>query len=179
MLCEQLHVGEGGTGLRKTGGSLDIIGTGVRNALAKSDLLIVGQQAGFDDDLQELTLAGGLDGGDLIGDLGPLALLGPADVDDHVHFVGAVIHGIGGHEALCGSGGVAIGEADDGADGQAFAHIFLGLLDEGGGDADGSGGVLHAVVANGLNLSPCGGLRQQSVVALGENFLEFHIYFSF
>ena len=51
MLGEQLHIGEGGTGLGKTGGGLDIIRTGIGNALAQGDLLFVGQQAGLDDDL--------------------------------------------------------------------------------------------------------------------------------
>ena len=71
-----------------------------------------------------------------------------------------------------------VGEADDGADGEAVAHIFLGLLHEGGGDADRSGLILHAVVADGLDLSPGSGLGQQSMVALGEDVFQFHKYIS-
>ena len=52
MLGKQLYVMEGGTGLAEAGGGLDVVRTGVGNALAKLDLLFVGEQAGFDDDLQ-------------------------------------------------------------------------------------------------------------------------------
>ena len=59
-----------------------------------------GKQAGFDDDLQEPALAGSLNGGDFCGQLVPLGFLRPADVDDHIHFIGTIVHGIGSHEAL-------------------------------------------------------------------------------
>ena len=51
MSGEQLHIGEGCTGLGKTGGGLDIIRAGIGNALAQGDLFFVRQQAGLDDDL--------------------------------------------------------------------------------------------------------------------------------
>ena len=117
MLGKECHIFKGCAGLGETGGGLDVIGAGIGNALAKGDLLVIRQQAGLDDDLQELALAGSLDGSNFGSDLLPLAFLGPANVDDHVHFIGAVVHSIGGHEAFGSGGGIAVGEADDGADG--------------------------------------------------------------
>ena len=174
MLGEQLHIGKGSAGGGEAGGGLDIVGAGVGHALAQGDLLLIGQQTGLDDDLQDAAHAMFLDLMDLLGDLGPLAFLGPADVDDHIHFVSTVTDGIMGHEALGGGGGIAVGEADNGANSQLFAHIFLGLLHEGSGDADGSGGILHTIVADGLDVSPGSGLSQQGVVAFCKNFRKLH-----
>ena len=79
IFCEQLHIRKGSAGLGETGGGLDIICAGIGNALAQGDLLLVGQQTGLDDDLQELAVAGSLDGSDLGGQVFPLAFLSPAD----------------------------------------------------------------------------------------------------
>ena len=176
---EERHVVEGSAGLGEACGGLDIVRAAVRDSLAHGNLLVIGEQAGFDDDLQKLSLAGALHRGDFGGDVVPFGFLGPADVDDHVHLIGSVVHGVGGHEALGGGGVVAVGEADDGADGQFVPHIGFRLLDKGGGDADGGGVVLHAVVADTPDVRPGGGLGQQSVVALGENFTQFHNVKSF
>ena len=89
---------------------------------------------------------------------------------------GAAVGGLGD---LGFGGAVAIGETDHGANSQLIAHIFLGLLHKRSGDADGCGGVLHTVVADGLDVSPGSGLTQQGVVALGENVFQFHKYISF
>ena len=67
MLGEQLHIVESGAGLGKARGGLDIVRAGIGDALAQGDLLVIGQQAGLDDDFQQLSLAGGLDGSDLSG----------------------------------------------------------------------------------------------------------------
>ena len=171
---KQFHIVEGGTGLGEARGGFDVVRAGVGDSLAQGDLLLIGQQAGLDNDLQELALAGLLHGGDLIAHLVKESGLGPADVDDHVHFIRAVVHSIGGHEALGGGGIVAIGEADNGTDGQSFAYILLGLPDKAGRDADGSGMVLHSVVADALDVRPGGGLGQQGMVAFGKNFRNFH-----
>ena len=171
---EQLHVVERRAGLGKARGSLDVVRAGVGDALAQGDLFLVGEQAGLDDDFQQLSVAGGLHGGDLLRDLLPQAVLRPADVDDHVHLVRAVRHGVGGHEALGGGGVVAVGEADDGADGQPVPNVLLRLLHVGRGDADGGGVILHTVVADAFDLRPGGGLGQQGVVALGKNVFQFH-----
>ena len=53
-------------------------------------------------------------------------------------------------------------------------EVLLSLLDKGCGDADGSGGVLHAVVTDGLDVGPSCGLTQQSVVTTSENVFQFH-----
>ena len=179
VLCKQLHIVEGSASLGKAGGSLDVICAGVGNALAKSDLFLVGQKAGLDDDLQKLAVAGLLNGGDLLGNVAPFAVLCPADVNDHIHLISAVLYGIGGHKALGGSGGIAVGEADDGADGKLVPYIVLGLPDISGRNADGGGAILDAVVANCLNLCPGSSLTQQSVVAFFENIGKFHHINSF
>ena len=170
VLGEELHIVEGSTGSGESGGSLDVVRAGVGNALAQGDLFFVGEQAGLNDDLQEAALAGLLDGGDLRGDLVPLAFLGPADVDDHVYFPGPVVHGVGGHKALGGGGVVAVGETDDGADGQLVAHVLLGLLHKGSRNAYRGGVVLHAVIADGPDIGPGCGLGKQSMIAGSENF---------
>ena len=46
--------------------------------------------------------AGGLDGPDLGEQVVPPPVLHPAQVDDHIHLAGAVVHGVRGHEALGG-----------------------------------------------------------------------------
>ena len=47
MLGKKLHIRKGGASLGKAGGGLDIVCAGVGDALAKGDLLLVGQQAGL------------------------------------------------------------------------------------------------------------------------------------
>ena len=61
MSLEQRHIGEGRARFRKTGGGLNIVRSGIGYALAQGDLFLVGEQAGLDDDLQQLSLAGFLD----------------------------------------------------------------------------------------------------------------------
>ena len=165
MLREQSHILTGGTAASEAGGGLDVVRAGGGDDLTHLDLLLVGEEAALNDDLQELALAGGLDGLDLREQVVPLPVLHPADVDDHVHFPGAVLHGVSGHEALGGGGVIAVGETDNGADGQLARHILRRLLHIGGGDAHAGAAVLHAVVADGADLVPGGRLGQQGVVA--------------
>ena len=119
-------------------------------------------------------MAGLLHGLDLMEQVIPLLVFYPADVDDHVHFLRAVVHSVGGHEALGGGGVVAVGKADDGADGQLARHILRRLLHIAGGDAHAGAAVLHAVVADALDLGPGGRLGQKGMVALAQNVFQFH-----
>ena len=172
---KQLHIVEGGTGLGKTGGGLDILRSGVGDALAQGDLFFIGKQAGLDDDLQELSAAGNLHRGDFGGNGIPFSFLGPADVDDHIHLIGAIFHRVGSHKALGFRGIVAVGEANDRADGKLISHIFLRLLHKGCRDAHGSRMVLHSVVADRPDLVPGSRLAQQGMVAFFEDFRNIHI----
>ena len=106
----------GGAAGGEAGGGLDVSHLFLGGQLAELDLLHVAEQAGLDDDLQRAAQAGGLDAGDLVGDVVPLAVLHHAVVDDHVDLAGPVFHGVLGLKDLGGSGVVAVGEADDGAD---------------------------------------------------------------
>ncbi len=64
---------------------------------------------------------GGLDGPDLFEQIVHALSLSPADVDDHVDLVRAVLHGVPAQSLALGV--VAVGEADDGADRLAARHI--------------------------------------------------------
>ena len=119
-------------------------------------------------------MAGLLYGLDLREQVLPLPVLHPAEVDDHIHLFSAVVHSISGHEALGCGGVIAVGEADDGADRQLARHILRRLLHIAGGDAHAGAAVLHAVIADGLDLVPGGRLGQKRVIALAQNVFQFH-----
>ena len=174
MLGEQGHVLPGGAATAETGGGLDVVRAGGGDDLAQLDLLLVGEEAALDDDLQQLAVAGLLYGLDFREQVLPLPVLHPAEVDDHIHLLRAVIHGVGGHEALGCGGVIAVGEADDGADRQLARHILRRLLHIAGGDAHAGAAVLHAVIADGLDLVPGGRLGQKRVIALAQNVFQFH-----
>ena len=174
--AHERHVVKRRAALREAGGGLDILRAGLGHHAAQLDLLLLGQQARFDDDLQQLAAAVLLDGLDLVQHLLVQAVLDPADVDDHVDLRRAVLHGVGGLKALGGGGIVAVGEADDGADGDLAVHIFRRLLHIAGGDADAGAAVLHAVVADGLDLRPCGGLAQQRVIHAAEDIFQLFVH---
>jgi len=174
VLREQLDVVEGRARGREAGRGLDEVGARGGDDAAHLDLLLVGQQAGLDDDLEDAALAGGLDGSDLVFELVPLPVLDPAEIDDHVDLVRAVGDGVGGLEALDGGRRIAVREADDGADGHFVAQIVLRLAHVGGRDADGRGLIGHGVVADGFDFAPRRGLGEQRVVNLAENFFHVH-----
>ena len=128
---------------------------------------------------------------DLLKDLVVLALLDPAEVDDHVDLGRAVVHGVGGLKALGGGGvvavgRVAVGEADDRADGQLAEAIVLllgdvvrGVIHIGLRDADARAAVFDAVVTDLLDVLPGGGLLEEGMVNVLENFLNVHDIFPF
>jgi len=92
---------------------------------------------------------------DLLKDLVVLALLDPAEVDDHIDLGRAVGDGGLGLHALDAAGRVAVGEADDRADGQLAEAIVLllgdvvrGVIHIGLRDADARAAVFDAVVTD-------------------------------
>ena len=120
---------------------------------------------------------------DLLKDLVVLALLDPAEVDDHVDLGRAVGDGGLGLHALDAAGRVAVGEADDRADGQLAEAIVLllgdvvrGVVHIGLRNADARAAVFDAVVTDLLDILPGGGLLEEGMVNMLENFLNVHSY---
>ncbi len=179
VLGEQLDVSEGGASLGETGGGLDVVSASLGHQLAHGDLLLVGQQAGLDDNLQDLVAAGSLQGLDLVQDLVMVAGLQIADIDHHIDLVSAVGDSVLGLELLHSGGVVAVGEADNGADSHLVTYVLLGSLYEGRRDAYGSSAVSHSVVTDHLDLFPYGSLSQQGVVNFGINFFSIHDIYPF
>ena len=180
VLCEQLNVVEGRTAGGEAGRCLDEVGTGLGHDVAHLDLLVVGQQAGLDDDLQHLVAHSSLDGGNVIADVVVLLVLQPADVDDHIDLGRAVLDGSFSLKCLALGVHSAEGEADDTADRHAARHVLDGLLDVAGVDADRRAVVGDGLIAEGPDLGP-GCLRlEQGVVDLAQHFFlrVFHRKFS-
>ena len=83
----RLDGGAAGGGV-EPGRRLDEVGARGDRGVAGGDDLVVGEQAGLDDDLEHGRMGGGRpDGLDLGPDAAPRAGLGQAQVDDHVHLV--------------------------------------------------------------------------------------------
>ena len=129
-------------------------------------------------------MAGDLHGVDLLKDLIVLPLLDPAEVDDHVDLGRAVSDGGLGLHALDAAGRVAVGEADDRADGQLAEAIVLllgdvvrGVIHIGLRDADARAAVFDAVVTDLLDVLPGGGLLEEGMVHMLQNFLNVHCIF--
>ena len=162
----------------EAGGGLDIVRAGLRHHAAQFDLLGIGEHARLDDDLEELPGAGLLHGSDLGEDVVIQAVLDPADVDDHIDLGRAVFHGVRRLEALGRRGVVAVWEADDRADGDFAVDVLRRAADVARRDADACATVLHAVVADGPDLRPGGGLAQQRVVDAAENILQLFFHMS-
>ena len=128
-----------------------------------------------------MAVAGDLDGVDLLKDLIVLALLHPAEIDNHVDLRRAVGHcGLRLH-ALDAGGNIAVREADDRAHRQLAEAVMLLLGNVmrrvgniGLRDAHARAAVLDAVVADLTDLLPCSGGSQQRVVNMAENFFYFH-----
>ena len=169
ILGKQLNIPEGRAALGETGGGLDVVGAGLGDQSAHGNFFLVSQQAGLNDNLQDAVAADSLQGLDLFQNLVGLSGLQVADIDDHVDLVGTVIDGVLSLEGLHSGGIVAVGESDDRADFYAALNIFGSFLYKGGGNADGCGPVGDGIIADDLDLGPCGGLSKQGVVYAGEN----------
>ena len=73
--AQQGHILTGGAAGGKAGGGLDIVGVAVGDDMAQRDLLLLGEQAALDDDLQHPARAGGPHGTDVGGHVAPAAVL--------------------------------------------------------------------------------------------------------
>ena len=65
---------------------------------------------------------------DFILHLSIAAILQEADIYHHIHLSGTICHSILCLKNLCGSGAIAVREADNGADWQLALYILSGLL---------------------------------------------------
>ena len=160
MCLKQGNVLPCGATAAKAGGGLDKLGAGFTDHAAHFDLFLIRQQAGLDDHLQQLTAAVRLHRTNLLQNLIVQAVLDPADVDDHVDFIGAVFHRVGRFEAFYRGGRIAVGEADHRADGDFPRRICRRLLHIGSRNTDAGAAIADTVVTNGLDLRPGGILRQ-------------------
>ena len=177
--AQQAHIVRRGAAGGKAGGSLDIVGPAVGHDAAEHALFLLGQQTALNDDLEDAAAADLAHGADIGRDIVPAAVLDHGQVDDHVHLVGAVADGLGRLERLDGRGVVPVREADDRADAQAVADIFLCPGDMARRDAHTGAAVTHALIAEGADLRRSGIHAQKRVVAAGKNLSKFHDRSSF
>ena len=133
MGFHQGHVLPGSAAATEAGGGLDEVRAGLGDDLTHLNFFFLSQQTSLDDDFQQLAVTGGLDRLDLLQQGVPLLVLHPAQVDDHVDLRCALFYSGLRLEALDGGGVVAVGEADDGADGQAALEVLCRLLHVAGG----------------------------------------------
>lgn len=164
VLMHELHVVEGSARSGETGRGLDELCASLRHDLAHPDLLFLGEEAGLDDDLQDVPVAGLVDPADLLLHFVVASIFQEANVDDHVDLRGPVRDGVLRLKDLRRGRAVAVREADDGADRELTIHILCGLLHVGCRDARRRTVVLDAIVEDGLNICPGRGLRKQSMV---------------
>ena len=115
-----------------------------------------------------------LDSLDLFEQIVPALILDPADVDDHIDLIRAVLDGVERFKAFGLCRVIAVRKADDGADRKLVSDIVPRLLHIGSGDADRRGMILHAVVADGLDLGPRRRLGEEGVIDFTENLVQFH-----
>ena len=177
--AQQAHIVRRGAASGKAGGSLDIVGPAVGHDAAEHALFLLGQQAALNDDLEDAAAADLAHGADIGRDIVPAAVLDHGQVDDHVHLIGTVADGLGRLERLDGRGVVPVREADDRADAQAVADIFLRPGDMARRDAHTGAAVTHALIAEGADLRRGGIHAQERVVAAGKNLSKFHDRSSF
>ena len=178
-LDHQLHIVEVCACGGEAGAGLDVVRACLADDIAHLFLFLVGQQAGLDDDLQDLVAHRLLHGADVLAHGIVLLVLQAADVDNHIHLGGTILNGSLGFKRLAGGIHGTQREAYHAAYRDAARHILHRLLDVAGVDADGCGVVCNGFVTQGLDLGP-GGLRlQQGVIDMGENFFTSHVCFSF
>ena len=165
---------EVGTCGGETGAGLDVVRTGLADDIAHLFFLFVGQQAGLNDDLEDLIAHSLFHRADILADSIVFFVLQAADVDDHVHLGGTVLNG--GLRLKCLGLGIhgAQREADDAAHGDAACHVLHRLLDVAGVDADRSSVVGNGLITEGLDLGPGSLGFQQGMVHMGQNLFTGH-----
>ena len=177
MLRKELYIIEGCAARREAGRSLYIVGTGARDYIAHCYLLVLGKQAGFDNDFQYLALARGANRLYLIFDIDGIAGLELTDIYDHVYLIRAVCNGIRCLKDLGGGGVIAVREADDGAYLYPAPDIFFRSFDKRGRDARARCAEFFGIDKYLFDITPPGGDSEQGVVDFFENFSDVHFLF--
>ena len=177
-LDHQLDVVEGCACGGEAGAGLDVVSACLADDVTHPALLVVGQQAGLDDDLQDLIAHSLLDGADVLAHGVVLAVLQAADVDDHIHLGCTVLDGGLGLKGLGSGVHRTQREADHTAHRDAACHVLDGLLHIAGVDADRGRVVCNGLVAQGLDLGPCGLRLEQGVIDVGQDLFSIHVFSS-
>lgn len=156
---------DGGAAGAESGGGFDEGGAGFLDGAAGGGDFFGGEEAGFEDDFDDVAAGGGDDFVDFVLDEIPVAFLGRAEVHDHIEFIGAGFEGIdGGVHFGLGEGGPK-GEADDGADFDGGAgEEFFAIGDPVGVDADGEKGVGAGFLAMAADVSEGGVGAEEGVI---------------
>ena len=157
-----------GTAGRKTGGRFDIFGAGIGDDLCQADFFILCQQAGFNDDFEDLPGTRRTNGADFIRRRIIAALFDGADIDHHVDFAGAVCHGAARFKGFDVCGMITVRKADDRADRQASGQIISRAADKRRRNADGRNAVCNAFITERLDFRPRCRRRQQRMVDAGQ-----------
>ena len=165
---------EVGTGGGEAGAGLDVVRACLADDIAHLFLFLVGQQAGLDDDLQDLVAHRLLHGADVLAHGIVLLVLQATDVDNHIHLGGTILNGSLGFKRLAGGIHGTQREAYHAAYRDAARHILHRLPDVAGVDADGCGVVCNGFVTQLLDLGP-GSLRlQQGMIDMGQDLFAVH-----
>ena len=101
-LDHQLHIVEVCACGGEAGAGLDVVRACLADDIAHLFLFLVGQQAGLDDDLQDLVAHRLLHGADVLAHGIVLLVLQAADVDNHIHLGGTILNGSLGFKRLAG-----------------------------------------------------------------------------
>ena len=131
LSAHKRHVLAGSATAAEAGGGLDELRTGLAYYAAKLDFFLLGEQAGLDDDLQQFITSGRLDGLYFFKHLVEASLADKAQIHHHIYLFRAVFDGVGGFKVLDRGGAVAVGKADNGADGQRALQKLRSCSDPG------------------------------------------------
>lgn len=164
MLRKELYIIEGCAARREAGRSLYIVGTGARDYIAHCYLLVLGKQAGFDNDLQDFSLARGANRLYLILDIDGVAGFEFADIYNHIYLVRAVCNGIFRLKDLGGGGVIAVRKAYNGAYLHPVPDIIFRSFDKRGRDARARCAEFFGIDKYLFDIAPPGSDPEQGVV---------------
>lgn len=177
MLRKELYIIESCAARREAGRSLYIVGTGARDYIAHCYLLVLGKQAGFDNDLQNFSLARGANRLYLIFDIDGIAGLELADIYNHIYLIRAVFHCVLCLKDLDGGSVIAVGEADDGAYLHPVPDIVLRSFYKRGRDTRARRAEFFGIDKYLFDIAPPGSDSEQGVIDFFENFSDVHFLF--